>query len=58
VVVGDTPRDVEAAQLGGAGLVAVASGVHGADELLAAGAPRVFDDLTATAEVLAYLFST
>ena len=57
VVIGDTPRDVEAAQLGGARLVAVASGVHPADELLAAGAPHVFHDLSATAEILAYLFS-
>ena len=28
VVIGDTPRDIEAAHLGGAGLLAVASGAH------------------------------
>jgi phosphoglycolate phosphatase len=56
VVIGDTPRDVEAAQLGGARLLAVASGVHPAEELLAAGAPHVFHDLSATADILAYLF--
>ena len=56
VVIGDTQRDVEAAQLGGARLLAVACGVHPAEELLAAGAPHVFHDLSATADILAYLF--
>ena len=39
VVIGDTPRDVEAARLGGADILAVASGLHTADELRAAGYP-------------------
>jgi phosphoglycolate phosphatase len=55
VVIGDTPRDVEAAQLGGVDILAVASGLHSADELRAAGARRVFADLADTAEILRYL---
>ena len=57
VVVGDTPRDVEAARLGGADILAVASGLHTADELRAAGAQRVFADLADTAAILRYLIS-
>jgi phosphoglycolate phosphatase len=57
VVIGDTPRDVEAARLGGADILAVASGLHSADELRAAGARRVFADLADTAEILRYLIS-
>jgi phosphoglycolate phosphatase len=57
IVIGDTPRDIEAARLGGADILAVASGRHGADELRAAGAQRVFADLADTAEMLRYLLS-
>jgi phosphoglycolate phosphatase len=45
VYVGDTPRDVEAARLAGATAVAVATGPHPADELMAAGAEVVLGSL-------------
>ncbi|MDG6108899.1 haloacid dehalogenase-like hydrolase [Dactylosporangium aurantiacum] len=51
VLVGDTPLDVEAALLTGAGVVAVATGRYGADELRAAGAHAVLHDLSDTAGV-------
>lgn len=55
VVVGDTPRDVEAAALGGARLLAVASGIHGVDELRAAGAAEVVATLADTNAILKFL---
>lgn len=55
VVIGDTPRDVEAARLGGADIIAVASGLHSADQLREAGAHTVIPDLSRTADVLAYV---
>ena len=58
VVIGDTPRDVEAARLGGADILAVASGLHTAEKLRSAGARRVVDDLADTAEMLDQLIST
>jgi phosphoglycolate phosphatase len=48
VYIGDSPRDVEAAKIGGAGSIAVASGRATAAELTAAGADAVLDDLTDT----------
>jgi phosphoglycolate phosphatase-like HAD superfamily hydrolase len=45
VLIGDTPRDVQAAQAVGAKSVAVATGRYGADELGAAGATIVLDTL-------------
>ncbi|MFG2629697.1 HAD family hydrolase [Streptomyces sp. NPDC048473] len=55
VLVGDTPRDVEAALDSGSGVVAVASGLHGTEELAAAGAHVVLPDLTDTARVIGIL---
>ncbi|MQS39492.1 HAD family hydrolase [Streptomyces katsurahamanus] len=55
VLVGDTPRDVEAALMTGAQVIAVASGVHDEEELRVAGAPIVLPDLSDTARVLALL---
>ncbi|MFH8518219.1 haloacid dehalogenase-like hydrolase [Streptomyces gelaticus] len=55
VLVGDTPRDVEAALATDSGIVAVASGVHSAEELRAAGAQVVLPNLTDTAHVLGIL---
>lgn len=45
-VIGDTPRDVEAARQGGARIVAVATGVDSERELRAAGADVVLRDLS------------
>ncbi|MFE4960653.1 HAD family hydrolase [Streptomyces sp. NPDC056653] len=55
ILVGDTPRDVEAALATGSGIIAVASGVHSPEELAAAGASVVLSDLTDTAQVLGIL---
>ncbi|MER5972720.1 haloacid dehalogenase-like hydrolase [Streptomyces sp. NPDC002055] len=57
VLVGDTPRDVEAALTTGSGIVAVASGIHGPEELTAAGAAEVLPDLADTKRVLGVLES-
>lgn len=46
VLVGDTPRDVDAALTSGAHIVAVASGVNSSDELRQAGAHLVLPDLS------------
>jgi phosphoglycolate phosphatase len=53
VLVGDTPLDVEAAQVAGARAVAVASGEFSVADLAASGADAVLADLTDTAAVLA-----
>ncbi|MEV6161431.1 haloacid dehalogenase-like hydrolase [Streptomyces sp. NPDC052052] len=55
VLVGDTPRDVEAALATNSGIIAVASGVHSSEELRAAGAQVVLPNLTDTAQVLGIL---
>jgi phosphoglycolate phosphatase-like HAD superfamily hydrolase len=52
VLIGDTPRDIEAGKRGGASVVAVASGAYDADELKAAGADVVLADLTDTVAVV------
>jgi phosphoglycolate phosphatase-like HAD superfamily hydrolase len=52
VIVGDTPFDVEVARRGGARSIAVATGRHDVDELRAAGADVVFEDLSDTQAVL------
>jgi phosphoglycolate phosphatase-like HAD superfamily hydrolase len=46
IVIGDTPRDVECAHICGARCVAVATGPYSKDELIAAGADYVFEDLS------------
>lgn len=53
VYVADSVRDVEAAKIGGAKMVAIASGRSTAAELTAAGADAVLDDLTNTGALLA-----
>lgn len=55
VVIGDTPRDIECAHANGCLCVAVATGGHGRDELHAAGADFVLDDLTDPSPLLALL---
>jgi phosphoglycolate phosphatase-like HAD superfamily hydrolase len=52
VYIADSPRDVEAARIGGARVIAVASGGSTVTELRDAGADRVFDDLTNTSALL------
>jgi phosphoglycolate phosphatase-like HAD superfamily hydrolase len=56
VVIGDTPLDVACAKAGGARLIAVATGNHSVDELRAAGADVVFEDLSDTRSVVRSIF--
>ena len=53
IVVGDTPLDVACAQASGARSIGVATGGHSVDELRAAGADVVFQDLSDTNAVIA-----
>lgn len=53
VLVGDTPRDIEAARLGGAHVVAVATGRFGVEDLAAHDPDAVFPDLSDTEAVVA-----
>ncbi|WP_435131449.1 HAD family hydrolase [Actinacidiphila sp. bgisy144] len=55
VLVGDTPRDVEAARASSAHIIAVASGVDSPSALAAAGASVVLPDLSDTDGVLGLL---
>jgi phosphoglycolate phosphatase len=57
VLIGDTPRDVDAALTSGAGVVAIASGIHSADELRQAGAGTVLPDLRDSSALMAALRS-
>ncbi|AWK09943.1 haloacid dehalogenase [Streptomyces spongiicola] len=57
VLVGDTPRDVEAALTTGSRILAVASGIHTPEELTAAGATDVLPDLSDTKRVLSMVES-
>jgi len=52
VIVGDTPRDIEAARLNGAKAVAVATGLYSSYELAASGPDAVFDSLDPSRELL------
>ena len=56
-IIGDTPRDVEAARANGVRSLAVATGESTVDELRAAGADVALKDLANTEEVLSVLFS-
>lgn len=56
-LIGDTPRDVEAALTNGVHIVAVASGAHGTRELREAGAAVVLADLCDTDGLIARLKS-
>jgi phosphoglycolate phosphatase len=53
VLIGDSTRDVQTAQIGGAAMIAVASGRSTAAELHEAGADIVLPDLSNTSEVVA-----
>jgi len=52
VVIGDTPLDIACARFSAARSIGVATGLHSADELRAAGADIVFEDLSHTGSVL------
>jgi phosphoglycolate phosphatase-like HAD superfamily hydrolase len=56
-IIGDTPRDVEAARAVGALAIGVATGRHSTADLEAAGADHVFADLSDTAALLAAVAS-
>ena len=58
VVIGDTPLDVACAKAGGARSIAVATGNHSVEELRAAGADVVFEDLARTDVVINAIFGT
>ncbi|GGZ70298.1 haloacid dehalogenase [Streptomyces bluensis] len=58
VLIGDTPRDVRAAHDAEAQCIAVASGIHSATELRAAGADIVIPHLTDTEGLLTHLRET
>ncbi|KAB8197572.1 HAD hydrolase-like protein [Nonomuraea phyllanthi] len=57
VVIGDSTRDVQAARIGGAAMIAVASGRSTAAELRDAGAAAVLPDLSDPAAVVSSLLS-
>lgn len=52
VLIGDTPKDVEAALTAGVRVIAVASGKNNESELTQAGAPVTVSDLTRTATIV------
>jgi phosphoglycolate phosphatase-like HAD superfamily hydrolase len=55
VLIGDTPRDVQAGEDGGSRVIAVATGIDSADVLSAAGADVVLSSLSDTDEVFSAL---
>jgi phosphoglycolate phosphatase-like HAD superfamily hydrolase len=55
IIVGDTPRDVECAQIYGAACFAVATGPYSADDLRDAGADYVVEDLSDPSPLLQFL---
>lgn len=55
VIIGDTPKDVAAAQANGAESIAVATGQHKVEELRGTGATFVFPDLSAEGALQALL---
>lgn len=57
VLIGDTPRDVQAALDSDAHVIAVASGIHSVDELRVAGASVVLSDLRDVSGLVSYLRS-
>jgi phosphoglycolate phosphatase-like HAD superfamily hydrolase len=52
VLIGDTPRDVQAGEDGGSRVIAVATGIDSAEDLSTAGADVVLPSLANTADVL------
>lgn len=58
VIIGDSVRDVQTAQLAGARSIVVATGEHSREMLEAAGADYVFNDLSNTKKVLRAIFAS
>jgi phosphoglycolate phosphatase-like HAD superfamily hydrolase len=58
ILIGDTPRDIEAAHVGRAVAIAVATGLSSPTELEAAGADRVLPDLGDTGAVVRAVLDT
>jgi len=56
VLIGDTPKDIEAAAIAGAGSVGVATGSFTMQQLMEAGAEVVLPDLTDTAAFISAVF--
>jgi phosphoglycolate phosphatase-like HAD superfamily hydrolase len=52
IIIGDTPRDVEAAKFNGAKAIAIATGHFSEDDLVLAGADTVFHDLNPRIDLL------
>jgi phosphoglycolate phosphatase-like HAD superfamily hydrolase len=52
IIIGDTPRDVEAAKSRGAKAIAIATGHFSEDDLVSAGADTVFHDLNPRIDLL------
>ena len=52
IIIGDTPRDVEAAKSRGAKAIAIATGHFSEDDLVSAGADTVFHDLNPRTDLL------
>jgi phosphoglycolate phosphatase-like HAD superfamily hydrolase len=57
VIIGDTPADVTCGRAIGARAIGVATGAYSVEELLAAGAHAVFEDLSDTSRVLRELLA-
>jgi len=57
-IIGDTPLDIACARVIGAVAIAVATGIHSAEDLAAAGPDVLLEDLSATGNVLATLLRT
>jgi phosphoglycolate phosphatase-like HAD superfamily hydrolase len=55
VVVGDTPEDIRCARANGARALAVSTGRHSVEELLAHGPDAVFENLSETSRVVKML---
>jgi phosphoglycolate phosphatase-like HAD superfamily hydrolase len=55
VVIGDTPRDIECAQVHGARCIAVATGPYSVQDLESAGADLVLPDLRGTEEIVDWI---
>lgn len=56
IIIGDTPHDIRAARACGCRSIGVATGRHGVEELRACGAERAVPDLSATQDLLAWIF--